>query len=169
MALLACSACGFTPVYQSDQAQGASDITVPVIEGRSGHALRKELLLQVSGGLPGVETGTLRVDYKERIRRFAFKPEGVAGRSNVESIANYTLITPLGAVVGQIEGGTAYNVPDDPYGDIAAQTDAQERAAKLIADRIVQDIRLRLSEPDVFGGRTITPAETERFEDFEDE
>ena len=49
------------------------------------------------------------------------------------------------AVNGSVDVETSFNVPDAPYGDIAAQTGASDRAMRLLAKRIIDDLRIQLS------------------------
>jgi len=51
-----------------------------------------------------------------------------------------------GTISGSVKSDTSYNVPDEAYGDIAAQTDASKRAMRKLASAIVDDIHLQLAK-----------------------
>lgn len=139
---LTLSACGFSPVYGNVPVN--SSIAVDDIPGRSGHELRKALLQELAAGLPGVESATLNVDLDEDLKRLALRPDAAAARTDIQAEGKYVLVLEASTVSGRVNTETSYNVPDAPYGDIAAQTDASKRAMQKLASAIVDDIRLKL-------------------------
>lgn len=142
------SACGFQPVYAPNASAAATSgyITVEPIRGRSGHILRKALQQELAIGLPNVtESARLNVTLDESLTRLAFQPDGAASRSSVVARGRYSLAKQSGAVNGSVDVETSFNVPDAPYGDIAAQTGASDRAMRLLAKRIIDDLRIQLS------------------------
>lgn len=148
LALIMLTACGFQPVYAPNGGALASGgaISVGPISGRAGHTLRKALLQELAIGLPGVETGaSLNIVLHENLTRLAFRPDGAASRSSVRAYGDYTLAMDDGVITGRVEAETNFNVPDAPYADIAAQSDASERAMRVLAKRIVDDLRLKLA------------------------
>lgn len=146
-ALVLVTACGFKPVYSTGGGGFASGpIEVQQISGRSGHMLRRALQEQLAAGLPGIDqTAVLSVDLDENITYLAFKPDGAASRSSVIMSATYTLTDETRRLSGRRETSIDFSVPDAPYGDISAQTNATDRAARQIAQKIVDDLRLQLS------------------------
>jgi len=145
LAALVLAACGFSPVYKSGEAANAS-IIVEEIPGRSGHILRKALLEQLAVGLPGLEDGaTLTISLDEDLRRLALRPDQAASRTDIRAEGNYVLAFPDNAISGEVNVETSFNVPDAPYGDIAAQIDASDRAMNELARRITDDIRIKLA------------------------
>jgi LPS-assembly lipoprotein len=148
---LALPACGFQPVY----APGASasfasgNITVKEIPGRTGYMLRRALQQELAAGLPNLDTpATLEVRINEQLSRLAFKPDGAASRSSFTATAKYVLVGENISVSGQSDAETSFAVPDSPYGDISAQTNASDRVMRILAGRIVDDLRLQLSTSD---------------------
>ena len=137
------SACGFSPVYSS--AANSSSIIVDDIPGRSGHELRKSLIRELAAGLPDVDSARLNVDLDEDLRRLSFRPDEAAARTDIQAEGRYVLVVGETTVSGKVSTETSYNVPDAPYGDIAAQTDASKRAMRKLASAIVDDIRLKLA------------------------
>ena len=143
LCLFLLTGCGFSPVYSGST--GASSITVDDIPGRSGHELRKSLLQELAAGLPNVDSANLNVDLSEELRRIALRPDAAAARTDIVAGGRYVLVLDEGTISGRVSSETSYNVPDAPYGDIAAQTDASKRAMRKLARAIVDDIRLKLA------------------------
>ncbi len=142
-------ACGFQPVYAPAASSAEyGSIIIDDIPGRSGHALRKALMQQLAPGLPGFNNATLTVTLDEKLARLAFRPDQAASRTDVRATGRYVLATQDNAISGRVTAETSFNVPDAPYGDIAAQTDASQRAMNLLAQRIVSDIQLQLAQQD---------------------
>jgi len=139
-------ACGFQPVYApSGSSADRGNVAIDDIPGRSGHALRKALMQQLAVGLPGLESSRLTVTLDESLRRLALRPDLAASRTDIFVTGRYVLATSDNAISGKISAETSFNVPDAPYADIAAQTDASQRAIDLLAQRIVSDIQIQLS------------------------
>ena len=139
---LALSACGFTPLYAGGANSG--NINIETIEGRAGHALRKALLQELAPGLPGVDGGaTLTIQLTENIGRLALQPDEAATRADVIASASYVLAYSDTAISGNSTAETSFLVPDAPFSDIAAQTDATDRAMLVLARRIADDLRIK--------------------------
>ena len=142
------TACGFQPVYapSGNALASAGNISVEPIPGRSGHILRRELLRELAVGLPNVPPGSsLNVTLDTNLTRLAFRPDGAAARSSLNATGRYVLATDEGAISGNVDSSIDFSVPDAPYGDISAQTSATDRAARELAKRIVEDLRLKLT------------------------
>ena len=138
------AACGFTPLYANSASGG--QIHVEQIDGRSGHALRKALIQQLAPGLPGLDgPATLTVEMSESLKRLTFKPDEAASRTDVIARVDYVLVLDGDAISGKVMVETTFNVPDEPFADIAAQTNASERAMSLMARRVVDDMRINLA------------------------
>ncbi len=147
LALLGLAACGFQPVHSSSgfAAAGASQINIPEIDGRAGHTLRKALLRELASGLPGIEGGTLTVTLEENLGRLAIRPDEAAARTDIRVRGRYVLDTGEDAISGEADAESSFNVPISAFGDIAAQTSASDRAATLLAQRIADDLKLKLA------------------------
>ena len=148
LSLALLGACGFQPVYSGASGYtGSSAIRVDKIPGRSGYILRQNLQKELAVGLPGVENaGTLSVNLKEDLTRLAFKADGAAARSSIVAKGSY-LFTADGTkdISGSLQTEVPFAVPDTPYADVSAQTSASDRAARMLAKAIVDDLRLKLS------------------------
>ena len=142
------SACGFQPVYAPVDGKYADAelIEVDNIQGRAGHMLRQALLQELALGVPGLtEQVTLRVDLNDQLSRLAFQPDGAASRSSVLATGVYAMTGETVSVTGSVNVETGFLVPDSPFGDIAAQTSASDRAMRMLAQRIADDIRLKFA------------------------
>ena len=142
------SACGFQPVYAPADGKYADAglIEVEEIRGRPGHMLRQALLQELALGVPGLtEQVTLRVNLDDQLSRLAFQPDGAASRSSVLATGVYTMSGETVSVTGSVNAETGFLVPDSPFGDIAAQTSASDRAMRMLAKRIADDIRFKFA------------------------
>ncbi len=142
-------ACGFRPVYAPVDGQLADGglIEVEEIGGRAGHMLRQALMQELALGVPGLtEKVTLTVALDDQLARLAFQPDGAASRSSVLATGKYTVIGETVSVGGRASVETGFLVPDSPFGDIAAQTSASDRAMRVLAKRIADDIRLKFAD-----------------------
>lgn len=144
--LVSLAACGFQPVYAPANIAQSGSVTVEEIDGRAGYVLRQNLQKQLAVGLPQqTEPARLSISLDERLVRLPFKPDGAASQSSVQVSARYTLSSETSEVSGQVSAETNFAVPDQPFGDTSAQTQANERAMRILAKRIVDDLRLKLS------------------------
>lgn len=148
LVLALAAGCGFRPVYATGaNASHDGPVTVEEIRGRSGYMLRRALQEELAVGLPGLtEPAVLTVDLDENLTRLTFKPDGAASRSSVRAAGRYMLAGETISVQGNTYTDVSFAVPDSPYGDISAQTGASDRAMRLLAKKIVDDLRLKLSD-----------------------
>ncbi len=141
-------ACGFRPVYAPVDGKLAEGglIEVSPIRGRVGHMLRQALMQELALGVPGLtEKATLDVTLDDNLARLALQPDGAASRSSVLATGQYTLSGDRVSIKGSADVETGFLVPDSPFGDIAAQTSASDRAMRVLAKRIADDIRLQFA------------------------
>ena len=142
-------ACGFRPVYApvDGKLADAGLIEVSSIQGRAGHMLRQALLQELALGVPGLtEKVSLSVKLDDQLARLAFQPDGAASRSSVLATGVYSLSGETVSIQGGADVETGFLVPDSPFGDIAAQTSASDRAMRMLAKRIADDIRLKFAD-----------------------
>lgn len=142
------TACGFTPVHNSNIGSGfsSSNITIPEIPGRAGHELRKALIEEFAAGLPGIENATLTIDLRERLGRLAIRPDEAAARTDLTVTGRYVLDTGTDAITGRTSADTSFNVPTSAFGDIAAQQAATQQVMIVLAQRIADDLKLQLRD-----------------------
>lgn len=137
---LALGACGFTPLYASPGVtQKLAGVQVIAPEGRAGHLIREHLddaLARDKGATP-----LYRMDVQLSETRYprGVRVDNVATRYEYVLTAVYVLrASPSGAEVkrGLARVEVTYDSADQPYASIAAQQDAQDRAAAEAARRI---------------------------------
>ena len=148
--LAATAACGFQPVYAPVNGQYAESglISVAPIEGRQGHMLRRALQEELAVGVPGLtEKVTLTVNLRSNLSRLALRPDGAASRSSIVATGSYQIDGETTRMRGRSDVEAGFLVPNSPYGDIAAQTDAGDRAMRVLAKQIADDIRLKFASP----------------------
>ena len=134
------AACGFTPLYaQQGLASSLAAVDVVAPDGRTGFLLREHL--DDALGKNRGATPAYRMNLSVSESRFprGVRIDNVATRYEYVLVAGYTLnALPSGAVAkrGQVRVELTYDSADQPYSAIAAQQDAQDRAAQEAARRI---------------------------------
>ncbi len=136
------AACGFTPVYGtgSEVGQVLSDIHVTAPNSREEYLFVRSLEEQL-GRNPGAQH-ILR--YNISLSEQGLDLVG-ASRSHVIGSVAYQLVSEdSGQVIasGSVDSFTAFHVKDRL--SESAQSDATERLMKILADKLVTDLSLRL-------------------------
>jgi LPS-assembly lipoprotein len=144
--------CGFHPLYggANDGMQGTlSTIYVEPMPERLGYELRNRMIDLLDG--PGSPTGAqyrLKLSLTETTQGIALQNDATITRYNDNLKIAYSLTDMAGKVVtsGTETGISAYNVlpsaANANYGTLAAQQDADKRAAWDIAERIRLDLNV---------------------------
>lgn len=151
MTLLLLSACGFQPMYSSSLTGGGpviGNVQISMIEGKAGHVLRTELR-QILGAENSTDTPSrLDITLDERISRLGIRLDESATRAELRLTANYVWTSPDGRRVtrGSLNQVVVYQIPDQAFGEIAAQDDARERAAETLAQRFRQELAMRAAQ-----------------------
>ena len=156
-ALLLCG-CGFHPLYggmNSGMRETLSSIYVEPMPERTGYELRNTMIDLLDGpGTAGGATYRLKLDLTQTTQGVALQNDaniqlGTAiTRYNDRLTVTYELSDMSGHVLtkGSETGLSAYNVlpssPNANYGTLAAQQDADKRAAQDIAQRIRFDLNV---------------------------
>jgi LPS-assembly lipoprotein len=149
LAAAALGGCGFTPLYgQPAVASNLAGIDVVAPEGRTGYLLRQHLddaLAKRRSGAP-----TYRMDLAIGETRYprGVRIDNVATRYEYVLQADYVLTNLASRTVakrGQVRVELTYDSADQPYASIAAQQDAQDRAAQEAARRIQMDLAVWLA------------------------
>jgi LPS-assembly lipoprotein len=140
------AACGFQPVYAPSRlASGGGAIEVNEMPGRGGYMLRRALQRELATGLPGISgPAVLDIELDDDLTRLTFTPDGAASRATVIAKGKYALTHGEDVLEGAVNAETSFAVPDAPFGDIAAQTSATDRAMGELARKIADDMRLKL-------------------------
>ncbi len=140
LATLSLGGCGFTPLYgQPGIGTTLSSVQVSAPTGRAGQLIREHLddaLARDAGLKP-----KYRMDLTLSEQRYprGLRVDNVATRYEYVLTAAYTLVdVPSGATakVGRVRVEVTYDSADQPYASVAAQQDAQDRAAGEAARRI---------------------------------
>ena len=152
LALLFLSGCGFRPIYAtpsdgtaplnqlvSVRQVSAPQTIMPLITG----ALQERIVLQ-EGQTPKYD---LYVNATERAERLAVQIDATVTRFNYRLSANYTLINleTRERTRGNAQVVTSYNIVTSQYSTLFAETTAQEKAARLLAEEIERDLLIRFS------------------------
>lgn len=137
-------ACGFHPLYGKGGAAPAimASIYVDPIPDRTGYELRNSLIDLLGSGGSGSKRYRLKIRLSDQRKGIALQTDATITRYNYLLDAEYELIDSTGKVVtaGRQSTLTAYNVVASPYATLAAQQDAQKRAAQDLAQRIQLDL-----------------------------
>jgi LPS-assembly lipoprotein len=150
----ALSGCGLQPMYAGGSsgavARGLSDVEVSAIEGRAGWLVRNALVDRLDAA-PG--TGRYRLDVRldDNLEGFALLSDDTISRERRTLRARYQLvdISSEEIVLDDTVGSDAgIDVLLSDYATIAAEQTALENLSKVIADRIVTNLSLRLREQD---------------------
>ncbi|HEY0106931.1 MAG TPA: LPS assembly lipoprotein LptE [Rhizomicrobium sp.] len=158
---LLAAACGFHPLYggmNADMQARLSTIYVEPVEDRIGYELRNRMIDLLDGpGTPGGAAYRLKLALTQTTQGVALQTDTTITRYNDTLKVTYTLTDANGKIVTQgLETGlSSYNVlPSGPlpsgigqrsnanYGTLAAQQDADKRAAEDIAERIRLDLNV---------------------------
>jgi LPS-assembly lipoprotein len=146
------SACGFHPLYggaNEGMSATLSTIYVEPVPDKIGYELRNTMIDLLDG--PGSMRGAvyrLKLTLTQTTQGIALQNDATITRYNDKLTVNYELSDMKGKVVtkGVETGLSAYNVlpsgPNANYGTLAAQQDADVRAAQDIADRIRLDLNV---------------------------
>lgn len=155
-ALLLLGGCGFHPLYggmNSDMKETLSSIYVEPVPERIGYELRNTMIDLLDGpGTPGGASYRLKLGLTQTTQGIALQNDATITRYNDTLTVTYELFDAAGKVVtkGTETGLSAYNVlPSSPsanYGTLAAQQDADKRAAQDIANRIRFDLNVYFSK-----------------------
>ncbi|GIU66377.1 hypothetical protein PsB1_0531 [Candidatus Phycosocius spiralis] len=137
--------CGFRPVY-STQGSGIGAVTIATIDGRTGYFLRQELERRADLEGKGENPRQLTVTLTRVFSPAAQGVDGISLRTELTVTADYKLsATPnLPEVIGTLTTSVAYESLDQAYGDVALQSDAEERIAGQLAARIWHDLQYQL-------------------------
>ncbi|MDB5423746.1 MAG: putative secreted (periplasmic) protein [Phenylobacterium sp.] len=139
-ASIALSGCGFTPLYaQQGVVSSLAAIDVVAPEGRTGFLIRQSLDDAFARNRGGPAAYRLNLALGEARYPRGIRIDNVATRYEYVLTANYVLASlPSGAMAkkGVVRVELTYDSADQPYASIAAQQDAQERAAAEAARRI---------------------------------
>lgn len=138
---LVLAGCGFKPLYGSSAPGKAlmHTVSVDAPSSRTGYVL-SDALAERFGGAATTPAYRLQVEPSITRTGLGVSTSNIAARFELSVVVNYTLTRASdGAVVtrGVERAATGYDVPENaPYASVAAQTDAETRAARIAAEQI---------------------------------
>ncbi len=144
-AACALGGCGFQPLYGGTTAGGEklanvmAGVEIDPIPGRVGQKIRNELIFATTGGGYGAPSRyKLDISIKESLTDQLVEITGDATGQVYQIDATFKLMDPMGKVLLQ---GTAisrapYNRFQEIFANVRARYDAENRAARTIADSI---------------------------------
>ncbi|HEX5379270.1 MAG TPA: LPS assembly lipoprotein LptE [Phenylobacterium sp.] len=145
------AACGFTPLYGTPGVtRSLAAIQVSTPEGRTGELLREHLndvLAHNSGAAPAYR---MNVSLGEQRYPRGVRVDNVATRYEYVLVVAYSLNEAVSGAVaktGRVRVEVTYDSADQPYASVAAQQDAQDRAAGEAARRIELELAAWLAKP----------------------
>lgn len=147
---VALSGCGFAPLYgEHSTAAGPgvsaelSHVAIRQLPDRQGMRLRQVLREQLQPrGVKGGSQYDLDVTLTTRVEELGVRRDATSSRANFILSASFYLSDSGQRVYGdRVQSIVSYNILDDQYATVAAQSDAEERAIREAG----QSIKTRLA------------------------
>lgn len=152
-ACLMLAACGFQPLYAGSAAATLENLTVSVTGDERLAYLTETALIERTGRGSG-QPRPLVVTLQTAQVPLGISADGQATRVALNIRASYQLDlqgeTPLRNTVTE---RIVFETPSEPYALISARTNAERRAAEVIADALVRDIAAGLQARARHGAR----------------
>jgi LPS-assembly lipoprotein len=143
------SSCGFTPLYaQPGVVSNMAAVDVVAPDGRIGFLVKESLDDAFARNRAVPPSYKMQLSVGEARYPRGVRIDNVASRYEYVVTTTYVLISlPSGAVAkrGSVHVEVTYDSADQPYASIAAQQDAQQRAATEAARRIQLEVAVWLA------------------------
>ncbi len=140
---------GFTPLYaEPGVTSNLAAIDVEAPEGRTGFLIRQHLDDAFAKNRNAPRAYTMQLALGEARYPRGVRIDNVATRYEYVLTADYVLLAQPGGQVakrGRVRVELTYDSADQPYASIAAQQDAQDRAAEEAARRIELELAVWLA------------------------
>ena len=141
---LGLSACGFTPLYGNPTIAGAlAAVEVVAPQGRAGALVREHLDDALARDSRLAAKYRLALKLSEQRFPRGVRIDNVATRYEYVLLADYVLMSlpsERPAKTGRVRVEVTYDSADQPYASVAAEQDAQNRAAAEAARKIELDL-----------------------------
>ena len=145
---LVLAGCGYRPLYSSSSetagvAATLSSVTIPEAEDRTGQLIRNELISSMKAN-KGEDKYTLLLKPEVKRKGIIDKPNPNVTRDAVTIAVSYELVDRATGTVlteGRTFSQASFDVIQQPFADLQAETNATERAAREVS----ADIRTRLA------------------------
>jgi len=139
------SACaGFEPLYAQNTTmrRGLEQLSAEPIDGRAGFLFSQAL--QNGSGITTGKSGkyVLSTVLNTQRSNVGVRIDAVSTRARLSMTARYTVRDQQGHTLyqGSTYSDAAYDVPDQPYGALAAEQAAEETAAKILSEKVINDL-----------------------------
>lgn len=136
------SACGFQPLYGGPNFSALPGLTIEAGPTRQDYLIEDGLRDFLGGG-----NSPYRLEFQTETREvgLGLSAAGRAARFQYIVQIAYRLSPPEGEpVTGTFMESVYFDAPSDPYGLLAARSDAEERAAGEVVQRLVQELAAEL-------------------------
>lgn len=154
-ASLGLAGCGFQPLYGGSAVGGArlpelmKAVDVTPVPGRVGQKVRNELIFENTGGGYAAPTKyRLDIAIKERVIDQLVQITGDATSQVFELTATFKLVNPANGQVilqGNAISRAPYNRYQEIFANVRARYDAENRAARTVAESIKTQLAAYLS------------------------
>ena len=152
----ALSGCGYQPLYGTGFAGGTGvaeklrAVDVAPIPGRVGQVVRNEMIFKETGGRdPAAPRYRLEIALRESAQSLLVNPQGDAKGQIFGLDASFKLISSADQKVildSKANSRAAYENVVSTFANIRARRDAEDRAAKMIAESINTQVAAFLSQ-----------------------
>lgn len=147
-AALLLSGCGFRPLYGKNSVSGRAEVRealsavrVRSIADRSGQRLR-QILREKLASNGGASPFELEVILSQQVQELGVRKDSTTSRANLVFIATIKIHESGRAVyTDSVQSIVSYNILDDQYATVASQSDAEDRALRMVGE----DIKTRLA------------------------
>jgi LPS-assembly lipoprotein len=143
-ALGACA--GFEPLYAQNTSvrSNLNQLSLAPIEGRAGFLFADAMMNR--GGIKAGQSGAYVLETKlsKSQTYVGVRVDNVSTRARLTLIANYVVRDKDGKVAytGTSTSIAAFDVPDQPYGALVAEQGAEESAARILAEKVINDLAI---------------------------
>ncbi len=140
--LTACA--GFQPLYAENTTvrRGFETLSLTPIDGRIGF-----LFSQAMTERGGIKTGTsgpyiLELQLNKSQTNVGVRVDDVSTRARLTLSSSYLVRDRNGKIAhqGTAESFTAFDFPDEPYGALSAERDAEQSASLILAEKVLTDL-----------------------------
>jgi len=146
----ALSGCGFAPLYgQPGVVKSLAAIEIEAPQGRTGFLIREHLDDAFAKDRTAQPAYHMQLALAEQRFPRGVRVDNVATRYEYVLVASYALTSvPSGSLAkrGTVRVELTYDSADQPYASVAAQQDAQDRAAEEAARRIQLELAAWLAD-----------------------
>lgn len=142
LALMATGGCGFQPLYAGPGYAALPGLSIESGEDRFDYLVDAALRRHLGDG-----ASPYRLVLRSRVRerRIGISASGVARRYSLTAQTRYSLERPGAEPVrGRVSETVQFDAPNDPAALIAARSDAEARAARVLAERLAQAMTAEL-------------------------